>query len=204
MNYFFKQLYRIINFIKRKYNTTLFKIKYFPFVSFEKKASVDERVRIKAFWFNNKKIKIIMDDFSHLNSDILIQGSGELYIGKRSYIGEFSIIGVNEKIIIGDDVMISQGLSLRDTSHNFDNLDLPMTKQGIITSPVVIENDVWIGHGVSIVKGVRIGKGAVVGAGAVVTKDVPAYSVVAGIPAKVIKIRQKEVENEKNLEICKK
>jgi acetyltransferase-like isoleucine patch superfamily enzyme len=192
MNYLFKQLYKVINYFKRKYNTFLFKIKYFPFVNLGRKASVDSRVRIKAFWFNNKRIKVTMDDFSHLNSDILIQGSGELYIGKRTYIGEFSVIGVNEKIIIGDDVMISQALSLRDTSHNFDNLNIPMTKQGISTAPVIIENDVWIGHGVSIVKGVKIGQGAIVGAGAVVTKDVPPYSVVAGVPAKVIKTRKKE------------
>jgi len=57
------------------------------------------------------------------------------------------------------------------------------------SSPVVIEDDVWVGHGATILKGVKIGKGAIVAAGAVVTRDVESYSIVGGVPAKLIRVR---------------
>lgn len=119
----------------------------------------------------------------------IIQGSSRIKIGNNSFIGQFSVIGCNESIYIGKDVMIAQSVSIRDTDHVFSSLDIPMSEQGISTSPVIIEDDVWIGHGAVITKGVRIGKGAVIGANAVVTKDVPENAIVGGVPAKVIKFR---------------
>ncbi len=73
------------------------------------------------------------------------------------------------------------------------SINIPMMEQGISTKAVAICDDVWIGHGVSVTQGVTIGKGDIVAGGAVVTKDVPEYSVVAGVPAEVIKYRS---ENE--------
>jgi acetyltransferase-like isoleucine patch superfamily enzyme len=64
-----------------------------------------------------------------------------------------------------------------------------MFKQGIITSPIIVCDDVWVGYGVSILKGVTIGTGAIIAAGSVVTKNVPPYSIVGGVPAKIIKMR---------------
>ncbi|MBR76462.1 MAG: acetyltransferase [Flavobacteriales bacterium] len=86
--------------------------------------------------------------------------------------------------------MIAQAVTIRDTDHNFNSIDLPMIKQGITTSSVLIDDDVWIGHGVIITKGVKIGKGSIIAAGAVVTKDIPAYSIAGGVPARVIKKRE--------------
>ena len=91
--------------------------------------------------------------------------------------------------------MIAQAVTIRDTDHNFQRTDISMIEQGITSSPVVIEDDVWIGHGVTITKGVTIGKGSIIAAGAVVTKDIPSYSIVGGIPAKVIKSRLDESAN---------
>ena len=62
--------------------------------------------------------------------------------------------------------------------------------QGFVIAEVVIEDDVWIGSGVQINKGVRIGKGSIIGSGSVVTKDIPPYSVAAGVPCQVLKKRQ--------------
>ncbi len=87
--------------------------------------------------------------------------------------------------------MAADNLSIRDTDHIFDKINIPMIRQGIRTAPVIIEDDVWIGHGVTILKGTKIYKGAIIAAGAVVTKDVPPYSVVGGVPAKIIKYRNK-------------
>jgi len=160
----------------------------------EKGSFVEERVKIKPLFINNKKIQIIMKKKSYIKNDVVIQGSGTFIIGENSYISSFSVIGVNEKVIIGDNVIIADSFSLRDTDHAFQRLDIPIRLQGIKTSPIKIEDDVWIGHGVIITKGVTVGTGAIIAGGAVVTKDVPAYAIVGGVPAKIIKYRN---ENEK-------
>lgn len=86
--------------------------------------------------------------------------------------------------------MISYAVHMRTDMHLHDSTDIPMTSQGHIEKDIVIEDDVWIGYGAQIMSGITVGTGAIVAAGAVVTKDVPPYSVVAGVPARVIKSRK--------------
>ena len=110
-------------------------------------------------------------------------------------LGDDSGIGIraqiNGKTIIGNNVMMGPDVCIYATNHRFDRTDIPMNKQGIdVERPIVIDDDVWIGARVIILPGVHIGTGAVIGAGAVVTKDVPAYAVVGGNPARVIKMRK--------------
>jgi acetyltransferase-like isoleucine patch superfamily enzyme len=182
-------LLRVINFFSRKFCTTLFIIKYKSYVHLSTNAWVEPKVILKPFFHRNKKIKLIMKKDSFIKRNVIIQGSGLLEIGENSYISSFCVIGVNEKIIIGKYVMIADAVSLRDTNHEFNRTDIPMCKQGMKTAPIIIEDDVWIGHGAVITLGVTIGTGSIVGANAVVTKDVSPYSIVGGVPAKVIKIR---------------
>lgn len=85
--------------------------------------------------------------------------------------------------------MIASSVSIRDTDHRFDRLDIPMISQGIVTAPIVIKDNVWIGHGAVITKGVTIESGAIIAANAVVTRDVPANAIMGGVPAKLIKYR---------------
>jgi len=78
-------------------------------------------------------------------------------------------------------------VQLLAVNHVFDDPSRPMVDQGIVAAGITVEDDVWIGAGAVITDGVRIGRGAVVAAGAVVTSDVPPYTVVGGVPARVLK-----------------
>lgn len=115
--------------------------------------------------------------------------------GKDIEIGDYSGLGLNSRVMgplkIGDNVMMGPEVMIFSRNHNIDRTDIPMIKQGDTPEmPVTIGDDVWIGARAIILPGVTVGRGAVVGAGAVVTKDVPEYAVVGGVPAKVIKYRQ--------------
>ncbi|MBR2722402.1 MAG: acyltransferase [Clostridia bacterium] len=109
-------------------------------------------------------------------------------------IGDNSGVGirceVNGPVTIGANVMMGPEVVIYTQTHKYDRTDIPMCEQGS-TEPreVVIEDDVWLGRRAIIMPGVRIGKGSIIGAGAVVTKDVPPYSVVGGVPARVIRTR---------------
>lgn len=106
-------------------------------------------------------------------------------------VGNRSSIGINSEldgpVWIGNDVMMGPEVVVYTRNHCHDNRDIPMIEQGYEDyKPVIIEDDVWIGRRVIILPGVVIGKGSICGAGAVITKSVEEYSVVAGIPAKII------------------
>ncbi|MCA9929714.1 MAG: acyltransferase [Anaerolineales bacterium] len=108
-------------------------------------------------------------------------------IGKDSLVGEYSIIRGQGGVTIGDRVYTSPFTQIIAVNHMFHDVKRPFIEQGITAEGIVIEDDVWLGAGAVITDGVRVGQGAVVAAGAVVTKDVPPYTVVGGVPAKVIK-----------------
>lgn len=110
-------------------------------------------------------------------------------------IGEYSGIGENcclyGEIHIGDHVLMASEVVIFTQNHNYMSRNLLILEQGTgEEKPVHIGNDVWIGRRAMIMPGVHIGDGAVIAAGGVITKDVPPYSVVGGVPAKVIKYRQ--------------
>jgi acetyltransferase-like isoleucine patch superfamily enzyme len=86
-------------------------------------------------------------------------------------------------ITIGDGTLIGHGSTLTTLNHAMD----PARRADMVPAPVVLGRDVWLGAAVTVLPGVTIGDGAIVGAGAVVTKDVPAHTVVGGVPARVIR-----------------
>jgi acetyltransferase-like isoleucine patch superfamily enzyme len=108
-------------------------------------------------------------------------------IGHDSLIGEFSVIRGQGGVTIGNRVYTSPFTQIIAVNHRFDNPDVSFVAQGITAEGIVIEDDVWIGAAAVITDGVHIGKGAVVAAGAVVTRDVPAHTVVGGVPAKILR-----------------
>lgn len=108
-------------------------------------------------------------------------------IGRDSLIGELNVLRGQGGITIGDRVYTAPLVQLLAVNHLYHDPNRPMVEQGITAEGIVIEDDVWIGAGAIITDGVHIGKGAVVAAGAVVTRNVPAHTVVGGIPARVLK-----------------
>lgn len=112
-----------------------------------------------------------------------------LKIGNNSNIGPYAYIGCSGYIEIGNNVMISPRVSIYAENHVFERTDIPMKEQGVKKEFVIIEDDCWIAANSIILAGVTVGRGSVVSAGSVVTKDVPPYSVVAGVPARIIKQR---------------
>ena len=108
-------------------------------------------------------------------------------IGRDSLIGEFNVLRGQGGIEIGDRVYTSPFVQLAAVNHVFSDPDRPFVEQGITAQGIVIEDDVWLGAGAIVTDGVHIGHGAVIAAGAVVTEDVPAHTVVAGVPARVVK-----------------
>jgi acetyltransferase-like isoleucine patch superfamily enzyme len=112
-----------------------------------------------------------------------------LVMGNNSNIGPYNYIGCSGKITIGDNVMLAPRVSIYAENHVFDNPNITIKAQGVSKKDVVIEDDCWIAANAVILAGVTIGKGSVVAAGSVVNEDVPAFSVVAGVPARVIKSR---------------
>jgi acetyltransferase-like isoleucine patch superfamily enzyme len=110
-------------------------------------------------------------------------------IGSHSQINEDVYI---QSAIIGNYVLIAQRVAILSVTHHFESAIVPIKLQGSTnSSPVIIADDVWIGRNAIIMPGLIIGKGAVIAAGAVVTKDVPPYAIVGGVPAKIIKYRNK-------------
>lgn len=110
---------------------------------------------------------------------------GDVIIGGHTRIGlHNTVIG---PVTIGNHVNLAQGITVTALNHNFENVELRIDEQGVSTNPVTIADDVWIGANAVVLPGVSIGSHSVVAAGAVVTKDVPAHSLVAGVPAKIIR-----------------
>jgi acetyltransferase-like isoleucine patch superfamily enzyme len=110
-----------------------------------------------------------------------------IHIGQHSLLGEYTVIRGQGGVSIGDRVYTSPHCQIIAVNHVFDDPERPFVAQGITAQGIVIEDDVWLGSAAVILDGVRIGRGAVVAAGAVVTRDVPAHTLVGGVPARVIR-----------------
>lgn len=132
--------------------------------------------------------------FDECGSCLNVEKGANFGTGAGIKIGSGSGIGSNAqirgKLTIGDNVLMGPDVVILTTNHRYERFDLPIGKQGMTSEPVTIGNDVWIGQRVMIMPGVNIGNGSIIAAGAVVTKDVPDYAIVGGIPAKIIKYRK--------------
>ena len=145
--------------------------------------------------------------YSPLNSQF---SYSTITIGNNVYIGPNARFSAVKGLKIGNNITFGPGVTIMGGNHNFKDVGIYIfnnhTKHPNDDLPVIIDDDTWIGCNAIILKGVHISQGAIVGAGAVVTKDVPAYAIVAGNPAKVVKYRFTEeqiIEHEKQLGITR-
>lgn len=114
---------------------------------------------------------------------------GIIEIGNDVRINKGCLLASHSNIIIGDFSMLGEYVSIRDANHGMA-IGKPMRFQSHSTAPIRIGKDVWIGRGSCVLPGVTIGEGAVIGANSIVNRDVPAYSIAAGAPCKIIKYRK--------------
>lgn len=113
-------------------------------------------------------------------------------IGANSNLGHYDFVGAAGGVRIGENVLIGQRVSFHAEDHVFDRTDMPIKAQGVTQQGIVIEDDCWLGTGSIFLDGVTVGRGSVVAAGSAVTHDVEPYSVVGGVPARLIRKRFRE------------
>jgi len=125
-----------------------------------------------------------------LAQGVRINNPGLVSVGDHCYLGDgVQLYAWNERIVIGSNVLVAAGVRMITRKHGFADVDRPMADQGYNNAPIFVENDVWIGFQAVILPGVTIGQGSIVGAGAVVTRDVEPYSIIGGVPARLIRKR---------------
>jgi acetyltransferase-like isoleucine patch superfamily enzyme len=122
--------------------------------------------------------------WSHMGTTQLYAGPrAELIIGNNTFVNTGTILSASNRIVIGNNVQIANQVILMDGDfHGVEDREVMKT-----AGEIIVEDDVWIATRAMVLKGVRIGKGSTVAAGSVVTKDVPPYTLVGGVPAKIIR-----------------
>ncbi|WP_339755328.1 hypothetical protein [uncultured Winogradskyella sp.] len=186
---------RIENKIKFIYNNFLGKIRSFLLFGSFTKVKFGRRIHLSGnivFGSNitilentkirGKKIKIENDVFIHEN--VFLRSAENLLIGRGTTINRNAC--VLDKVTIGEYCSIGPNCVIVGSNHNYRDISIHIKKQGSTIKGIIIENDVWISANVTVIDGVTIGKGAVIAAGAVVNNSVKPYTVVGGIPAKII------------------
>jgi len=154
-----------------------------PFFHKKGKGSlIRKRVRMDVMPYNNFMLgkNSTIEDFATINN-----GVGDIIIGERSRIGlGNTLIG---PVTVGNDVIFAQNIVASGLNHGYEDINTPISKQPVVTVPIIIEDEAWIGANAVITAGVTVGKHSIVAAGCVVVKDVPPYSIVGGNPGKLLK-----------------
>jgi acetyltransferase-like isoleucine patch superfamily enzyme len=143
------------------------------------------RVRIDYPW------RVEIGTRSQIEADVwfkLVSPSARVVVGEYAFLGRGVEIDASERVTLGAHVLVAPGVFITDHAHDIAP-HARIDEQGCTSRPVSIGDDVWLGARAVVLPGVTIGSGAVVGAGAVVREDVPAGSVVAGVPARVLRRR---------------
>ncbi|AYL95156.1 acyltransferase [Mucilaginibacter celer] len=147
-----------------------------------RKSSIRRTARMDVLPFNNFSLGqySTIEDFCTVNN-----GVGDVIIGDNTRVGIGNV--VIGPVNIGNQVILAQNIVLSGLNHTYTDVNTPIRLQKVTTANIVIEDEVWIGANSVITAGVTIGRHSVVAGGSVVTKNVPAFCVVGGNPAKILK-----------------
>lgn len=139
---------------------------------------------------NSDNSKIIIGDNTLISSFVIMRTYGGLIkIGNSCFINSFSTVYGHGNLTIGNGCLIGPQVTIIPVNYGFQDREIPFRQQTPTLKGITIEDDVWIGAGVTILDGCTVGQGSIIGAGAVLTKSVEPYSIVAGVPAKQIGMR---------------
>lgn len=158
-------------------------------ISIEDDVAIDDYCVLDAKGLENDGIYISKNVFIGRGS-ILSCKNGDIILGKNVNIGFNSEIFSGSKVVVGENTLIAAYVYIIGGGHDYSRVDIPITEQEKISHGIKIERNCWIGAGVKVFDNVTIGEDTIIGAGAVVSKDIPAFSIAAGIPARVVKSRK--------------
>jgi acetyltransferase-like isoleucine patch superfamily enzyme len=134
--------------------------------------------------------RVVLGRWVHLGDHCSLRAhEGTLRIGDKTVLGREDTLNCYLDLEIGPRCLVADWVYVGDFDHRYDDLDVPVKDQGIVKTPVRIGADVWIGVKASVLRGAQIGDGCVVGAHAVVKGTHPAGAVLAGVPARVLRMR---------------
>lgn len=148
------------------------------------------------------EVHIVRPKFISIGDNVTIGRATDIYVhpprserkgyvvqvGNNVHIGSHNIIGARKSIVLEDNVLIGPHVMIGDHGHRYENVDVPIKMQDATEGrPIRIERDSWIGANVFILPNVTVGRHSVIGANSVVNHDIPPYSVVVGVPARVVK-----------------
>lgn len=155
---------------------------------------IGENVRIQAYAeiSNRAGSRIVIGDNTTLAPFSLVQSAlpgSVIEIGRNCSLQRYSIIYGAGPVKVGDYCRIASHTTIVPVNKRFDDPEAPIHLQGGTYEGITLEGDVWVGSGVRILDGVRIGRGSILAAGAVVNRSFPAMSIVAGVPARLIRVR---------------
>lgn len=142
----------------------------------------EDREAIRHAWIELTGAAV--DETFHLIPPLYSDHGVNIRVGRNVFINQACILNDIGGIDIGDDVMIGPRVSLLTSGHP---LEPSRRRRQVVAAPIVVGRGVWLGAGATVLQGVTVGADAVVGAGAVVTRDVPPATLVAGVPARVVR-----------------
>lgn len=180
----------IVNKIKIKNIPSFIKLIIIKFI-YWKKINI---IGVSHYFGKNVKLiigsggKIIINDRTYFSDYSYFESiNGKIVIGNHTFFNRFCNIVSREKIVIGDNCIFGNNVSIYDHNHVFENTNKPIRDSGFSSKEIVIGNDVWVSSNCFITAGVKIGNHVVIGANSVVTHDLVSNGVYCGNPAKLIK-----------------
>lgn len=147
---------------------------------------------------SDQTAEIIIGDGTVIQPRVILETGpgGRIELGNMNSVNPYCVLYGHGGLITGDYVRIAAHTVIIPANHVFEDPDRPIARQGLTKEGIRIGRDVWIACGCRILDGVEIGDGSVIAAGAVVNRNVAPFTVVGGVPAKVIKMRRGQVKDE--------